>query len=149
VKALSAEPLILDASNHIMGRVASVAAKQALHGRKVVVVNAEKAIIAGQKHKTISAAMHRLRTGTHGSQEKAPTHPRRPDTYFRRAIRGMLPRRKPRGKTAFGNVKVFVGVPEEYSGKQLERLPDADASKLRCRYITVGELCSAIGGDRR
>jgi large subunit ribosomal protein L13 len=146
---MSVDPLLIDASNHIMGRVASVAAKQALHGRKVVVVNAEKAIIAGQKHKTIRAAMHELTTGTHGSQERAPTHPRRADTYFRRAIRGMLPRKKPKGKAAFSNVKVFIGVPEEYSGKQLERLPEADASKLRCRYITVGELCKAIGGDRQ
>jgi large subunit ribosomal protein L13 len=146
---MSVDPLLIDASNHIMGRVASVAAKQALHGRKVVVVNAEKAIIAGQRHKTIRAAMHRLTTGTHGSQERAPTHPRRADTYFRRVIRGMLPRRKPRGKAAFSNVKVFIGVPEEYSGKHLERLPDADASKLRCRYMTVGELCNAIGGDRQ
>lgn len=146
---MSVDPLLIDASNHIMGRVASVAAKQALHGRKVVVLNAEKAIIAGQKLKTIRAAMHELTTGTHGSQENAPTHPRRADTYFRRVIRGMLPRKKPRGKAAFSNVKVFIGVPEEYSGKQLERLPDADASKLRCRYITVGELCNAIGGDRQ
>ena len=146
---MSADPLLIDASNHIMGRVASVAAKQALHGRKVVVVNAEKAIIAGQKHKTIRAAMHRLRTGTHGAQERAPMHPRRADTYFRRVIRGMLPWKKPRGKAAFRNVKVFIGMPEEYSSKQSERLPEADASKLRCRYITVGELCNAIGGDRR
>jgi len=149
VNRMSTEPVLIDASNLILGRVASTVAKQALGGRKVVVVNAEKAVIAGQRKKTIKSAMHRLRTGTHGSQERAPTHPRRPDTYFRRAIRGMLPWKKPRGKAAFRNVKVFIGIPSEYSGKALQRLPDADASKLRCRFITVGELSTAIGGQKR
>lgn len=149
MRHMSTEPILIDASNHILGRVASVVAKQALSGQKVVVVNAEKAVIAGQRRNTIDNAMHRLGRGTHGSQERAPSHPRRPDTYFRRAIRGMLPWKKPRGKAAFRNVKVFVGIPEEYSGKLLRRLPEADASKLRCRYITVGELSEAIGGQKQ
>jgi large subunit ribosomal protein L13 len=137
---MSTEPILIDASNH---------AKQALDGRKVVVVNAEKAVIAGRRKKTIAAAMHMLKTGTHGSQEKAPVHPRRSDMYFRRVVRGMLPWKKPRGKSAFRNVKVFIGIPEEYAGKPLRRLPEADASKLRCRYMTVGELSKEIGGERR
>jgi len=61
----------------------------------------------------------------------------------------MLPWKKPRGKSAFRNVKVFIGMPEEYAGKPLRRLPEADASKLRCRYMTVGELSKEIGGERR
>ncbi len=146
---MSTEPVLIDASNHILGRVASVVAKQALNGRKVVVLNAEKAVIAGQRSQAIASAMHRLTRGTHGSQERAPIHPRRPDTYFRRVIRGMLPWKKPRGKAAFRNVKVFIGIPEEYSGKSLQKLPEADASKLRCRRITVGELSAAIGGQRK
>lgn len=149
MKRMSTEPILVDASDHILGRVASIVAKQALGGRKVVVLNAEKAIIAGQRQKTIKAAMHGLRTQTHGSQERAPTHPRRPDTYFRRVIRGMLPWKKPRGKAAFRNVKVFIGIPDEYSGKALQKLPEADGSKLRCRHITVGELSAAIGGEKR
>jgi large subunit ribosomal protein L13 len=61
----------------------------------------------------------------------------------------MLPWKKPRGKLAFRNVKVFIGIPEEYAGKPLHRLPKADASKLRCRFMTVGELSREIGGERR
>lgn len=146
---MSNDLMVIDASNQILGRVASMAAKEALSGHKVVVVNAEKAVITGRRQRVFADAKHRLRTKTHGSQEKAPTHPRRPDTYFRRVIRGMLPWKKPRGKAAFRNVKVFIGVPDEYTNQPVQRPLDADASKLRCRYVTVEELSREIGGKGR
>ena len=80
-----------------------------------------------------------------GRKNKAPTHPRRPDTYVRRVIRGMLPRKKPKGRTAFRRVRVYIGVPEEYRDKSTVKVPGAEASKLRCAYITVGELSNEIG----
>jgi len=149
VNSISMDPMLIDASNHVLGRVASIVAKQALDGRKIVIVNAEKAVIAGRRQRILADARRKLKTKTRASQEKAPVHPRRPDMYFRRVIRGMLPWKKPRGKAAFRNVKVFIGVPDEYANKPLQRLPDADASKLRCRYITVDELSREIGGGRR
>jgi len=147
--AVSTDLVLIDASNHILGRIASIAAKQALEGRKVVVVNAEKAVIAGRRQRTLKDAQRKLRTRTFASQDKAPVHPRRPDMYFRRAIRGMVPWKKPKGKAAFRNVKVFVGVPDEYANKPLQRFLDADASRLRCRYVTIDELSKEIGGGRR
>jgi large subunit ribosomal protein L13 len=146
---MSAELILIDASNHVLGRIASIAAKKALEGRKVVIVNAEKAVITGRKRSIIEDAKRRLGTRTLASQEKAPVHPRRPDMYFRRVIRGMIPWKKPKGKTAFKNVKVFIGVPEEYAGKPLQRFSQADASKLRCRYVTIDELSREIGGKSR
>ncbi len=148
MNSVSTDLVLIDATNHILGRVASVVAKHALCGRKVVVLNAEKAVIAGRKERTLADAKRKLRTRTHGSQEKAPTHPRSPDTYFKRVIRGMLPWKKPRGRAAFRNVKVFIGVPSEYADKSLQKLPEADASRLRCRYITMEELSREIRGGR-
>lgn len=143
---MSKEPILIDATNLILGRMASYLAKRALAGDDVVVLNAEKAVISGKKRALLEDTSRRLGTRTLASQATAPVHPRRPDTYVRRVVRGMLPWKKPRGKTAFKRVKVYTGVPEEFREKTLQRLPEADASKLRCPYVTVGELASEIGG---
>ncbi len=143
---MSKQPIIIDASNLILGRVASFAAKRALQGEEVIVFNAENAVISGTKANIVEEAKRRLKTRTLGSQYKAPTHPRKPDTYVRRVIRGMLPRRKPKGSAALKRVRVYIGTPEEYRGKPTVKIPDADASKLRCSHITVGQLSEEIGG---
>lgn len=143
---MSKQPVIIDASNLILGRVASFAAKRALQGEEVVVFNAENAVISGTKANIVEEAKRRLETRTLGSQYKAPTHPRRPDTYVRRVIRGMLPRRKPKGSAALKRIRVYIGIPEEYRDKSTVKIPDAEASKLRCSHITVGELSEEIGG---
>lgn len=143
---MSKEPVIIDASNLVLGRLASFAAKHALQGDEVIVFNAENAVISGTKANIVEEAKRRLKTRTLASQWKAPTHPRRPDTYVRRVIRGMLPRRKPKGSAALKRVRVYIGTPEEYRDKSTVKIPEAEASKLRCSYITVGELSDEIGG---
>ncbi len=137
---------VVDATNLILGRMASYVAKEALNGRRVVVVNAEKAVVSGTKARVVARAKMKLRTRTLANQEKAPTHPRRPDTYVRRVIRGMLPWKKPRGKQAFHRVRVHIGTPPDYAGKPSSRLDSASASKLRVPYISIQQLSEEIGG---
>ena len=144
---MSDEPFIVDASNQVFGRVASVVAKRALKGGKVVVVNVEKAVMTGRRLRTIEDAHIMLGTRTHQSQERAPKHPRKPDLYARRIIRGMLPWRKSSGKAAFKKIHVHVGVPREYASKPMCKIAEADASKLHCNYMTLEELSRSIGGE--
>ncbi len=143
---MSKEPMLLDAKNQILGRLASYAAKQALSGEMVVVLNAEKAVISGRRKNIVEEAKRRLETRTLANQTTAPVHQRRPDLYLRRVIRGMLPWKKARGKAAFHRVLVFMGVPEEYSSKNPARVPGADASKLASAYMTLADLATEIGG---
>src|SRR5215467_4884383 len=117
---------IVDASNLVLGRMASYVAKKALNGNKIVVLNAEKAIISGTKERVVARAKQKLKTRTLGTQDRAPTHPRRPDLYVRRVIRGMLPWKKTGGKDAFHRVFVYIGTPEEYAGKPVTTLADAN-----------------------
>jgi large subunit ribosomal protein L13 len=138
--------LVLDAKNQIVGRLASYAAKQAIEGYMVVVLNAEKAVISGRRSNVIEEAKRRLRTRTLGHQENAPVHQRRPDLYFRRVIRGMLPWSKPKGRAAYHRVHVYMGVPEEFIGKGITSAPGADASKLLSPYVTLEDLATEIGG---
>jgi large subunit ribosomal protein L13 len=126
--------------------MASYVAKQALDGNRIVVLNAERAIISGTKQRVVARAKQKLKTRTLGNQEKSPTHPRRPDTYVRRVIRGMLPWKKTGGKEAFRRVKVYVGTPSEYQDKPSAKITGADASKLKVPYISVAQLSQEIGG---
>jgi large subunit ribosomal protein L13 len=143
---MSREPLVLDAKDQILGRLASFVAKRAISGEMVVVLNAEKAVISGRRSNIIEEAKRRLKTRTLGTQTHAPVHQRRPDLYFRRVVRGMLPWKKAKGKAAFHRVHVFMGVPEEFSGKATIRVPGADVSRLTSSYVTLEKLSAEIGG---
>ncbi len=133
--------MIIDASGLILGRMATVAAKKALGGEEVVIVNSEKAVITGRKKDIL--LKHRLRTEL-GQPTQGPFFQKRPDLYVRRAIRGMVPRKKARGRDAFRKVRCFIGMPAEYSGK-VETIEAAGIEKSNARnFITVRELCRLI-----
>ncbi|MEM4699479.1 MAG: 50S ribosomal protein L13 [Candidatus Nezhaarchaeales archaeon] len=136
--------VVVDASDLILGRLASHVAKMLLNGNRVVVVNAEKAVISGSKqniveeYKEYVLSKRRLKNPT-----KGPKKVRRPDLLVKRAIRGMLPYKKARGREAYKRLRVYVGVPEEFAEHPKIRFEDAEASRLALkRYMYVGELSS-------
>ena len=133
---------VIDATGLILGRMASHIAKRLLQGEKIIVVNAENAAISGKRLSIVKEAKRFLEIG---HPRKGPLHRRRPDRIVRRTVRGMLPRKKPKGQQAFKRLKVFLEVPEEFKGKEMQTIPNADAEKLRCPYITVGKLAKEIG----
>ena len=136
---------VIDATGLILGRMASHIAKRLLQGEKIIVVNAEEAAISGKRLSIVKEAKRYLEIG---HPRKGPLHRRRPDRIVRRTVRGMLPRKKPKGKQAYKRLKVFLEVPEEFKGKEMQTIPNANAEKLRCPYITVGKLAIEIGWTR-
>ncbi|MCD6403497.1 MAG: 50S ribosomal protein L13 [Candidatus Aenigmarchaeota archaeon] len=137
---------VYDFEGMVLGRIASRVAKDLLKGENVVVVNAEKAVISGDPQSIIKRYVERLHKG---DPKKGPFYPKTPDGIVKRTIRGMLPWHKPRGRDAFKRLKVFVGVPKEFEGKERIKLEDANVDKLRCKYITVGDLAVALGAKKR
>jgi len=133
---------VIDATGLILGRMASHIAKRLLQGEKIIVVNAEEAAISGKRLSIVKEAKKYLEIG---HPRKGPLHRRRPDRIVRRTVRGMLPRKKPKGQQAYKRLKVFLEVPEEFKGKEMQTIPNANAEKLRCPYITVGKLAKEIG----
>ena len=129
-----------------MGRLASFVAKRAILGDTVIILNAEKTIISGRKSNIVEEAKHKLHTRTLGTQIHSPIHPRRPDLYLRRVVRGMLPWEKSRGRMAYRRIHVYMGVPEKYAGKEASRVPGADSSRLSSPYVSLEELATEIGG---
>ena len=133
---------IIDAKGLILGRMASKIAKRLLQGESVVVLNAEKAAISGKRQQIVQEAKTFLEVG---HPRKGPYHPRRPDRIVRRTVRGMLPWDKPKGKQAYKRLRVYLGAPKEFDGKEMQTILDASAKKLKSPYITVGELAKEIG----
>ncbi len=133
--------MIIDASNLILGRMATVAAKKALSGEEIVIVNCEKAIITGKRNDIVAKYMKRIEIG---QPSKGPFIQKRADLLVRRVVRGMVPRKKTRGREAFKKVKCFISVPENIKSEQLETIKDAGVKSNR-NFITVKELCRLIG----
>ncbi|MBI4451162.1 50S ribosomal protein L13 [Candidatus Woesearchaeota archaeon] len=135
--------LLLDATNAVLGRIASHAAKQALIGKNVIVVNCEKAIVSGRKSYILERYIHRR---SRGQPMYGPFIPRLPDRFVRRIIRGMLPWDKPKGKLAFKRVMCYTGMPSIVVGTP-ETFANASLAQLgTVNYMTVGDLCRHLGG---
>ena len=138
----SENAIIIDAKGLILGRMASIIAKRLLQGESVIVLNAEKTAISGKRLQIVKEAKTFLEVG---HPRKGPYHPRRPDKIVRRTIRGMLPRKKPKGRQAFKRLRVYLGAPMEFEDKEIQTILEASAEKLKSPYITVGELAKEIG----
>lgn len=137
------QPLtIIDASGLILGRMASIVAKRLLQGENIIIVNAERSTLSGKRLSRVKEAREFLEVGHPG---KGPFHPRRPDRIVHRTIRGMLPRRIPKGQQALRRLRVYLGVPEELKNAKMETLPQASAAKLKGPYFTLGEFAKEIG----
>ncbi|PKP59169.1 MAG: hypothetical protein CVT88_06160 [Candidatus Altiarchaeales archaeon HGW-Altiarchaeales-1] len=83
---------------------------------------------------------------------------KRPDNFVRRAIRGMLPYNKnrygARGREAFKDVIVFMGVPKKEIEKydktfrpaNINEISDKNIQKKPLRkYVYVSEFCKILG----
>ena len=136
---------IFDAENMVVGRLGAKAAKAALLGDKVIIVNVEKAIITGNRRTVIDAWKAKTNIRTSYNPRKGPFHQRRPDKMVRKIIRGMLPWPRPRGRDALKRIHVFIGVPEEYADKEKIVLEDSRYRSLTRKYITVGDLSHELG----
>lgn len=136
---------VYDAENMILGRLASKVAKAALLGEFIAIVNAEKAIITGDKHTVIEAFKQKHNIRTSYNPRKGPFHERRPDKMVRKIIRGMLPWPRPRGKEAYKRIQVFIGVPEKLADTEMITLEGSRYHSLKQKYITVQDLSHELG----
>lgn len=132
----------IDGSNLIAGRLATYAAKQALLGDNIKIVNAQKVILTGKKEIILKKFQHRRSLG---KPQKGPFFHRNPDRLLRRMIRGMVPYHQSKGKSAYQRVMCYVGVPDFFKDKKFETLSLAQLSKTKSvRYISLGELSKLI-----
>ncbi len=143
---------LIDATDKILGRFCSQIAKRALLGEYIVIINAKDAIISGTKRDIHEKYLAKLNISTATNPRKGPFHERRPDTFMRRVIKQMLPRKKLRGKEALKRVNVYItDIPERFKSKYQKLVPteiyNADKKRLSYynKFITLDNLCQRIG----
>jgi large subunit ribosomal protein L13 len=128
--------IFVDAQDTAMGRVASFAAKQALGGNEVAILNSEKAVISGRKEDNINDFKLR-RQLNHMKPEKGPFFSRVPEKIMKRCVRGMVPDfRRGRGKIAISKVKCYTGIPAEFAEQKLIKVD----AKLPVKAMSLSEL---------
>jgi len=125
---------IIDGTDATMGRLASYAAKEALNGEELVILNCDKVIITGREKNILKEFLEKR--GRVGSGQQGPKVSRLSYKIVKRSIRGMLPHRAKRGKDALGRIRCHNKVPREFEGKKMIKA----GKEKPMKYITVGEI---------
>lgn len=126
---------IIDGNGAVLGRLASYAAKEALKGEEIAIVNCENIIITGNKQ-DIRRNLDEKRRKV-GSQQSGPKISRDVAKMVKRTVRGMLP--NPRyegvGRNAFKKIKCYNNIPKELEGaKKIEMKSD------KLKFVKISEV---------
>jgi large subunit ribosomal protein L13 len=135
----------IDAAGQIAGRLCSKVAKLLLNGDRVIVVNAEKTLISGERGSVMKSWLEYLKIASVVHPKHGPFHSRTPDGIITKMVRGMVPRRKPKGIAAMKRLRVYVGVPEDYAAIKFRGFDDAAATKPPAYYVRLSEIAKRIG----
>jgi large subunit ribosomal protein L13 len=135
--------MIIDAEDLILGRMAAFAAKKLLEGEEIIIINAEKAVITGSKEYIFRRYKQRVDRADMANPRKGPHFPRTPEGIVKRAVRGMLPFRKYKGREALKKLRVFRGTPEKY--KKGEAVSLDNILERTSTYVRVGEISKFLG----
>ncbi|KAL7719359.1 60S ribosomal protein L13 [Entamoeba marina] len=133
-------PIVIDCHGHVLGRVASVVAKNLLLGKKFVLVRCEDMQVCGTLKMRLTqwALFKRKRVLT--NPQRGAFHLRSPADMIKRCVRGMLQR--------IVNLKTFVGCPAPYDKMKKSSIPSAAAifsfNPTRKRTL-MGTLASSVG----
>ncbi|MDE1761771.1 MAG: 50S ribosomal protein L13 [Candidatus Micrarchaeota archaeon] len=140
--------VVLDAKDRLMGRFASQVAKRLLNGEKVSVVNAEYLFMSGHPKSIILDYKQKLALKDKANPEHSPYHSRRADLFVKRVIRGMLPFKKPRGKSAYKNLRVYIGTPEELKISKAEKIETKSPRQVFEDTIYIKDLVEKLGYNK-
>lgn len=141
--------VVIDGKGHLLGRLASIVAKQLLSGQKIVVVRCEALNISGEFFRAkLKYAAYLRKMTRYNPTRGGPFHFRAPSRIFYKAVRGMIPHKTARGAAALQRLKVFEGVPPPYDHQKKMVVPQA-LRVLRLqpgrKYCLVGRLSHENG----
>jgi large subunit ribosomal protein L13Ae len=140
--------VVIDGKGHMLGRLASVIAKELLGGQQVVVVRCEQIVVSGSliRNKMKWARFKKKRMNTNPS--RGPYHFRSPGKILWRTIRGMVPHKTTRGSAAMARLMTFEGVPDDFVKTKRMVVPDALKvlhSKTYRKTTLLGRISTEAG----
>ncbi|MEM0159543.1 MAG: 50S ribosomal protein L13 [Candidatus Micrarchaeaceae archaeon] len=139
------EEIVIDGSGKVLGRLASSVAKMLLEGKRVALLNAEKILISGSKSDIIKKYKARIELKDKANPEHSPYWSRRPDLFAKRVIRGMLPYKKARGKSAYRLLRVYIGIPSAYANARHVEIGGKNPKEMHADTLTIGSLMRLLG----
>ncbi|CAG8599231.1 4429_t:CDS:2 [Ambispora leptoticha] len=140
--------VVIDGKGHLLGRLASIVAKQILSGQRIVIVRAEEINVSGSFFRNKIKYHNYLRKRMIVNPARGPFHFRAPSRIFYKALRGMIPHKTSRGAAALDRLKIFEGIPPEYARQKRMVIPDAlrvIRLKPGRKYTTISRLSSEVG----
>ncbi|KAI0980507.1 hypothetical protein GJ496_010136 [Pomphorhynchus laevis] len=149
---MNSNPIVIDAKGHLVGRLASIAAKSILQGQKVVVLRCEKMNISGSFYRNRLKFQNYLRKRCNVNPKRGPFHFRAPNKIFRKAVRGMVPHKTRRGQRALDLLKTYEGIPPKYATSKRFVVPSAiRAIRMRPgrKYCCLDRLSHEVGWKYR
>ncbi len=132
--------MIIDAKDSVLGRMATQAAKAALSGEQVIIVNASDAVIIGSKNDIVDRYFQRIHVG---STSKGPFHSRTVIGLVKRTIRGMVKRKSVRGMEAMRHITVYEGTPDDLKDKPKEEIAKVRSDRP-VHKVKIGELSNIL-----
>ena len=125
---------IIDGKGAVLGRLASYAAKQALKGEEIFILNCDKIKISGNKKNIKGNFEAKRKKG--GSSQKGPKISKLSEKIVKRSIRNMLPNfREGRGRIAYNKIKCYNNIPKEFENSEKINL-----KKRVNKFIKVKDL---------
>ncbi|CAK0862704.1 unnamed protein product [Prorocentrum cordatum] len=140
--------IVIDCRGHLLGRLASVVAKELLNGQSVVCVRTEDINISGSLYRNkLKYAAFKCKK-MNSNPKRGPLHYRAPAKILWRTIRGMVPHKTPRGAAALDRLKAFEGVPHPYDRKKRMVVPSCLKVlrlKKERKFCKLGDLSQQVG----
>ncbi|KAL0490271.1 ribosomal protein L16 [Acrasis kona] len=139
---------VVDAKDHLLGRLAEAVSKELLSGGRIDVVRCEEISISGPINRNRAVFMDYLHKRHLTNPTRGHFHYRSPSRMLYKAIRGMIPYKTERGAAALRNLRVFEGVPNKLVKTKRVCVPAAlRAARLRpgASITRLGNLSASVG----
>ncbi|GMK54149.1 hypothetical protein CspeluHIS016_0107350 [Cutaneotrichosporon spelunceum] len=149
MSSFSSQPIVIDGKGHLLGRLASTIAKQALSGQKVSVVRCEEINVSGSFFRN-KLKYHAYLNKRHivNPKKSGPFHFRAPSRILFKAVRGMIPHKTARGAAAIRRISLYEGVPPAQDKVKKMVVPSA-LRVLRLKpgrkYATLKRVSHEVG----
>lgn len=118
-------PIIINATGHVAGKLATHVAKRILEGVPCTVVHTENLILTGPIERSVGRFKSYLNKRQLTKPSKGPFHQRSPSEFFKRIVRRMVPKKKVKGQKALDLLKVYESCPEELTTAKFLVCPKA------------------------
>jgi ribosomal protein uL13 len=129
--------VVIDGEFSPLGRLASFAAQKAREGEEVIIINANNIILKKDKQEALKYYTEKI---SKGNNIKGPFFPSTVKGIVMRAIRGMINRKRARGRGAFKLIKVYESIPSGINQPVVKLYKEPP----KVKYITLRELVNLL-----